>query len=124
MAEALGPENIRGLEEKHKVRERETNRVDVATKNNIAIECKTFVWKAAIGTIQKWIEQAVVRLRPDEEGHRYNSVLIVIPEDKNPQEINSILMPYLHLNWPEFSDKIRVCRISELKENLVGLLGR
>lgn len=119
-AQVLGPEGIRAFEERHG-----KGRVDIATKDNIAIECKNIgsLW-VRLREIEKWVGQAVTRFEPDEKGHQYNGVLIVIPNHSNLEEIQLTVNAYLELNNPKVLGKIKVSKVADLKDNLYQLTKR
>ncbi len=117
VAQILGPEKIRAFEEKHG-----KGRVDIATKDNIAIECKNFgsLW-VRLEEIERWVEQAVSRFEPDEKGHQYNRVLIVIPNHGNLEEIQLTVNVYLELKNPKLLGKIKVSKVADVRESLYRL---
>lgn len=86
------------------------------SSSNIAIESKNFNFKPTIGMIREWVRQALFRFEPDEKGHRFDKVLIVIPNEKNLQGIESVINDYVKLNWPGLVGKIKVAKQSDPKK--------
>lgn len=124
-AEILGPEKIRALEERHKLPDGGINRIDIATRTNVAIECKNFkgwIWEDTIAT--SWAEQVLRRFEPDVKGYSYDSTIIVVPDNQNVDRIEQILNRYVKLKVPQLSDKIRVCKISDIQNTLARMEGR
>lgn len=120
-AQQLGPENVRAFEERHELKEKglrggkRVYKIDIATKDDIAIECKNLTRRAPIGTIQEWIRQAASRFEPDIKGYRYKAVIIVIPDNQNLQEIEPVANQEIKSNYPEILGKVKICRLSEVK---------
>jgi len=118
-AEAIGPEQIRAFEERHRLSDKSVQRVDIATKKDVAVECKSFTFQTPrIWDVQAWVGQAVNRLRADIKGHRYHSVLIVIPDGKNIEQIQAVLHQATRVQAREFSGKIE---LTQLKDVLTAL---
>ncbi|MBI4035290.1 MAG: hypothetical protein HY381_02735, partial [Candidatus Chisholmbacteria bacterium] len=117
-AEVLGPERVRALEERHKLPDGGINRIDIATKTNVAIECKNFRGWVRPRMVPDWIDQAVRRLEPDTQGHVYSAIVIVIPENQNTQDTQQKIDQHVKLKFPELAGKIKVCRLAELQNTL------
>lgn len=119
-AEVIGPERIRAFEERHQLPGDSTNRIDIATNDNIAVECKNFR-RPTDRDVDLWLNQAVRRFEPSVSGHTYRATIITIPEsisDKDFKHIESTFKLYLKLDSPQFSGKIWLCRLNNLQNTL------
>lgn len=123
-AEILGPGETRALEERHKMPDGGTNRVDIATRTNVAIECKNYRGRVWEDTITGWTEQALRRFEPDVKGHTYNSTIIVVSDNQDVGRIEQVLNRYVKLKAPQLSGKIRVCTLSNIQNTLARVEGR
>ena len=118
-AEIIGPERTRRFEERHLLSEG-INRIDIATKENIAVECKNFR-RIDAKHINEWVIQGGRRFETSRTHHSYKGLIIVIPEnidDKEFKRIEEIFNVYRARYIPEASDKMRLCRLNELLDIL------
>jgi len=118
-AEIIGPERTRRFEERHLLSEG-INRIDIATKENIAVECKNFR-RIDAKHINEWVIQGARRFETSRTHHSYKGLIIVIPEnidDKEFKRIEEIFNVYRARYIPEASDKMRLCRLNELLDIL------
>jgi len=119
-AEAIGPEIIRSFEEKSRALSGGIQRVDIATKQNIAVECKNFTDpNPRTRQIWGWVEQAVSRL----QNKQYKNILIVIPDEANIRMIQESINADMQRYYQGFSDRIKMCRMSETRNILNKMKG-
>ncbi|MBI2009974.1 MAG: hypothetical protein HYS86_02220 [Candidatus Chisholmbacteria bacterium] len=117
-AEEIGQARIRAFEARHTLPNGRINRVDIATTNNIAVECKNAASWVPRSRINKWVEQAITRLKQSRENYHYSATVIVVPQQQNAEKIQTEVDTYLRLKHPHLLRKIRVCRVNELNQLL------
>lgn len=120
VAKVVGLENIRGLEENHQPVGHQVNRVDIATRNHIAVECKQFILHVSPGQVKDWVLQASRRFEPDSNGYKYNRVLVVIPDGKDFQGIQSMVNKYINVRCSKLTGRISICALSGVSKTIEG----
>jgi len=118
VAKVVGLENIRGLEENHQPVGHQVNRVDIATRNHIAVECKQFILHVSPGQVKDWVLQASRRFEPDSNGYKYNRILIVIPDGKDFEGIQSMVNKYINVHCSKLAGKISICTLSSVSKTI------
>ena len=113
--------DVKAFEEPfHPTESGKMNNVDIVTKDDYAVECKTSWGDAASpSTVDKAYRQAETRFAPNAEGKAYKGVVVVFPDGKLSGEAARVAQ-----NRAATDSRVRFCETSQLNDVLAEMRNR
>jgi len=118
VAETMGANRVRAFEESFTPQGHRENNIDIATTDNVAVECKNYGEKSIKKEeVKTWLQQAEQRLTPNSQGQVYTEVVIVVP-DNVLSKAKRFFDQLAKSDFKKHSGKIKLSGASDINETL------